>query len=187
MTGPCASDRPIDEHHNAAARRVCGAKPRDQKYEIRDDTSTGLGLATQPTGMRTFVPNRMVRRRRRAPTSAAAARTPNVSPTSCARAAPGLRPRRIGPPAGREPRSATAPARVAGVAPESPPPRRYANRTSLLRFWGMSSWHALCRARDAVCNRERAGGGRFNIDVAVSGRVGNERQTGERPFLNAVR
>ncbi len=42
------------------ARRV-----RARKYEIRDDVVTGLGLAVQPTGVRTFVFNRMVRGRRR--------------------------------------------------------------------------------------------------------------------------
>ena len=47
------------------ARRVRAAKPRDRKYEIRDDVVTGLGLAVQPSGARTFVLNRMVRGRRR--------------------------------------------------------------------------------------------------------------------------
>ena len=47
------------------ARRVRAAKPRATKYEIRDDTVTGLGLAVQPSGTRTFVFNRMMRGRRR--------------------------------------------------------------------------------------------------------------------------
>ena len=47
------------------ARRVRAAKPRAKKYEIRDDVITGLGLAVQPSGARTFVLNRMVRGRRR--------------------------------------------------------------------------------------------------------------------------
>ena len=47
------------------ARRVRAARPRDRKYELRDDVVTGLGLAVQPTGVRTFVFNRMVRGRRR--------------------------------------------------------------------------------------------------------------------------
>ena len=47
------------------ARRVRAAKPRAKKYEIRDDVITGLGLAVQPSGVRTFVLNRMVRGRRR--------------------------------------------------------------------------------------------------------------------------
>ena len=47
------------------ARRVRAAKPRARKYEIRDDVVTGLGLAVQPSGVRTFVLNRMVRGRRR--------------------------------------------------------------------------------------------------------------------------
>ncbi len=46
------------------ARRVRAAKPRAKKYEIRDDVITGLGLAVQPSGVRTFVLNRMVRGRR---------------------------------------------------------------------------------------------------------------------------
>ena len=47
------------------ARRVRTAKPRDRKYEIRDDVIAGLGLAIQPTGVRTFFVSRMVRGRRR--------------------------------------------------------------------------------------------------------------------------
>ena len=47
------------------ARRGRAAKPRAGKYEIRDDMVTGLGLAVQPTGVRTFVFNRMMRGRRR--------------------------------------------------------------------------------------------------------------------------
>ena len=47
------------------ARRVRAAKPRATKYEIRDDVVTGLALAIQPTGVRTFFLARMVRGRRR--------------------------------------------------------------------------------------------------------------------------
>ena len=47
------------------ARRVRAAKPRDKKYEVRDDVVTGLALAIQPTGVRTFFLARMVRGRRR--------------------------------------------------------------------------------------------------------------------------
>ena len=47
------------------AKRVRAAKPRDQKYLIHDDVVTGLGLAVQPSGVRSFVINRMVRGRRR--------------------------------------------------------------------------------------------------------------------------
>ena len=47
------------------ARRVRAAKPRATKYEIRDDVISGLGLAIQPTGVRTFFLSRMVRGRRR--------------------------------------------------------------------------------------------------------------------------
>ena len=47
------------------ARRVRVAKPRTMKYEIRDDVVTGLALAIQPTGVRTYFLARMVRGRRR--------------------------------------------------------------------------------------------------------------------------
>lgn len=52
-----------DNPESTFARRVRAAKPRARKYEIRDDVTTGL--AVQPSGMRIFVLNRMVRRRRR--------------------------------------------------------------------------------------------------------------------------
>ena len=54
-----------DQPKSTFARRVRAAKPRAKKYEIREDVITGLGLAVQPTGVRTFVLNRMVRGRRR--------------------------------------------------------------------------------------------------------------------------
>ena len=54
-----------DNPKSTFARRVRAARPRDRKYELRDDMVTGLGLAVQPTGVRTFVLNRMVRGRRR--------------------------------------------------------------------------------------------------------------------------
>ncbi len=47
------------------ARSVRAARPRAKKYEIRDDVVTGLALAIQPTGVRTFFFARMVRGRRR--------------------------------------------------------------------------------------------------------------------------
>ena len=47
------------------ARRVRAAKPRATKYEVRDDVVSGLALAVQPTGVRTFFLARMVRGRRR--------------------------------------------------------------------------------------------------------------------------
>ncbi len=54
-----------DKPKSTFARRVRAARPRDRKYELRDDLVTGLGLAVQPTGVCTFVFNRMVRGRRR--------------------------------------------------------------------------------------------------------------------------
>ncbi len=54
-----------DQPKSTFARRVRAAKPRDKKYEIRDDVITGLGLTVQPSGGRTFVLNQMVRGRRR--------------------------------------------------------------------------------------------------------------------------
>ena len=54
-----------DQPKSTFARRVRAAKPRAKKYEIRDDEITGLGLAVQLNGVRTFVLNRMVRGRRR--------------------------------------------------------------------------------------------------------------------------
>ena len=47
------------------ARRVRAAKPRAAKYEVRDDVVSGLALAIQPTGVRTWFLARMVRGRRR--------------------------------------------------------------------------------------------------------------------------
>jgi len=47
------------------ARRVRAAKPRAAKYEVRDDVVSGLALAIQPTGVRTFFLARMVHGRRR--------------------------------------------------------------------------------------------------------------------------
>lgn len=54
-----------DQTRSTFARRVRAAKPRARKYEICDDVITGLGLVVQPSGVRTFVLNRMVRGRRR--------------------------------------------------------------------------------------------------------------------------
>ena len=47
------------------ARRVRAAKPQAKKYEVRDDVVSGLALAIQPTGVRTWFLARMVRGRRR--------------------------------------------------------------------------------------------------------------------------
>ena len=47
------------------ARRVRAAKPRATKQEVRDDMVTGLALAIQPTGVRTWFFARMVRGRGR--------------------------------------------------------------------------------------------------------------------------
>ena len=47
------------------ARRVRAAKTRATKYEVRDDVVSGLALAIQPTGVRTYFLARMVRGRRR--------------------------------------------------------------------------------------------------------------------------
>ena len=46
------------------ARRVRGAKPRDKRYDIRDDVVTGLMIRVFPSGARTFTLERMVRGRR---------------------------------------------------------------------------------------------------------------------------
>ena len=47
------------------ARRVRAARPRAKKYEVRDDVVTGLALAVQPTGVRTYFLARIVHGRRR--------------------------------------------------------------------------------------------------------------------------
>ena len=54
-----------DKPKSTFARRVRAAKPRATKYEARDDVISGLGLAIQPTGVRTYFLSRMVRGRRR--------------------------------------------------------------------------------------------------------------------------
>ena len=54
-----------DNPKSTFARRVRAAKPRTTKYEIRDDVVSGLALAVQPTGVRTWFLARMVRGRRR--------------------------------------------------------------------------------------------------------------------------
>ena len=54
-----------DQPKSTFSRRVRAAKPHDRKYEIRDDAITGLGLAVQPSGVKTFFLARMVRGRRR--------------------------------------------------------------------------------------------------------------------------
>ncbi len=47
------------------SRRVRAAEPRDQRYEVRDDTVQGLMLRIFPSGARTFTLASMVRGRRR--------------------------------------------------------------------------------------------------------------------------
>ena len=47
------------------ARRVRAAKPREKAYKVRDDIVSGLGMAIQPSGTRTFFVARMVRGQRR--------------------------------------------------------------------------------------------------------------------------
>ena len=47
------------------AWRIRAARPRATKYEVRDDVVSGLALAIQPTGVRTYFFSRMVRGRRR--------------------------------------------------------------------------------------------------------------------------
>ena len=54
-----------DKPKSTFAGRVRATKPRARKYEVRGDVVTGLGLAVQPSGVRTFVLNRMVHGRRR--------------------------------------------------------------------------------------------------------------------------
>jgi len=54
-----------DHPKSTFARRVRAAKPRATKYEVRDDVVSGLALAIQPTGGRTYFLARMVRGRRR--------------------------------------------------------------------------------------------------------------------------
>ena len=54
-----------DQPKSTFARRVRVAKPRDRKYEVRDDAIPGLTLRVFPSGARTFSLSRMVRGRRR--------------------------------------------------------------------------------------------------------------------------
>ena len=54
-----------DNPKSTFARRVRAARPRPTKYEVRDDVVSGLALAIQPTGVRTYFFSRMVRGRRR--------------------------------------------------------------------------------------------------------------------------
>ena len=51
--------------NSSFAGRVRAAKPRATKYEARDDVVSGLALAIQPAGVRTYFLARMVRGRRR--------------------------------------------------------------------------------------------------------------------------
>ena len=63
MSGPSprASRCPCE----ALSMRVRAAKSRAAKYEVRDDVVSGLALAIQPTGVRTYFLARMARGRRR--------------------------------------------------------------------------------------------------------------------------
>ena len=54
-----------DRSRSTFARRIRAAKPRNKKYEIRDDVISGLGLAIHPSSVRTFFLSRMARGRRR--------------------------------------------------------------------------------------------------------------------------
>ena len=54
-----------DQPKSTFARRIRAAKPRDKRYDIRDDVIPGLGLRIFPSGVRTFILSRMVRGRRR--------------------------------------------------------------------------------------------------------------------------
>ncbi len=47
------------------ARRVRAAKPREKRYDIRDDVIPGLFLRVFPSGVRSFALDRMTRGRRR--------------------------------------------------------------------------------------------------------------------------
>ena len=59
-----------DQPKSTFARRIRAAKPRDKRYDIRDDVIPGLGLRIFPSGVRTFILSRMVRGRRRYATAA---------------------------------------------------------------------------------------------------------------------
>ena len=54
-----------DQPKSTFARRIRAARPRAGKYEVRDDVVSGLALAIQPTGVRTFFLARTVRGKRR--------------------------------------------------------------------------------------------------------------------------
>ena len=55
----------IDQLKSTFARRIRAARPRDKRYDIRDDVITGLCLRIFPSGVRTFALSRMARGRRR--------------------------------------------------------------------------------------------------------------------------
>ena len=54
-----------DQPKSTFARRVRAAKPREKRYDIRDDVIPGLFLRVFPTGARSFALDRMTRGRRR--------------------------------------------------------------------------------------------------------------------------
>ena len=54
-----------DNPKSTFARRVRAARPRDRRYDIRDDVVPGLSLRVFPSGVRTFSLVRMARGRRR--------------------------------------------------------------------------------------------------------------------------
>ena len=54
-----------DPTKSTFAKRIRAAKPRDKRYDIRDDVITGLCLRIFPSGVRTFALSRMARGRRR--------------------------------------------------------------------------------------------------------------------------
>ncbi len=54
-----------DQTKSTFARRVRAAKPREKRYDIRDDVIPGLTLRVFPSGARSFAFARSVRGRRR--------------------------------------------------------------------------------------------------------------------------
>ena len=54
-----------DRSKSTFAKRLRAAKPREKAYKVRDDIVSGLGVAIQPSGTRTFFLARMVRGQRR--------------------------------------------------------------------------------------------------------------------------
>ncbi|MYK31214.1 MAG: DUF4102 domain-containing protein [Boseongicola sp. SB0670_bin_30] len=53
-----------DQTKSTFARRVRTARPREKRYEVRDDVIPGLFLRISPSGARSFALERMARGRR---------------------------------------------------------------------------------------------------------------------------